>query len=138
MRVFTLGGVIKPGEAILDIVPARDELVIRAKITPDDADRIVPGMKAELKFPAFNYWGSREISGTLRTLSRDRIVENDGKDIYFAAEIVVDKATLPASILDRLTAGMTANVLIGTEPRTVADYLLRPLVERFQDSMRER
>ena len=137
-RFFTVGGVIKPGEAIMDIVPTNDELVIRAKVAPDDADRIVPGMKAELKFPAFKYWGGRQISGTLRSLSRDRIVENDGKDVYFAAEVLVDKATLPASILERLTAGMTANVLIATEQRTVADYLLQPLVERFEDGMRER
>lgn len=76
--------------------------------------------------------------GTLRSLSRDRVVENEGKDAYFAAEILVDKATLPQKISGKLMAGMTANVIISTEPRTVADYLLRPLLERFEDSMRER
>jgi HlyD family type I secretion membrane fusion protein len=138
MKVFTIGGVIRPGEPILDIVPSNDELVVQAKIAPDDADRVVEGMQAELKFPAFSYWGSHEIAGTLRSLSRDRIVENEGKDVYFAAEILVDKATLPPSIEKKLTAGMTANVLIKTEARTAADYLLRPLIERFEESMRER
>jgi HlyD family type I secretion membrane fusion protein len=138
MRVFTIGGVIRPGDPILDIVPAKDELVVQAKIRPDDVDRIAPGMKAELKFPAFNYWGGREISGTLRSVSRDRIVGNEGKDVYFAAEILVDKSTLPTRIADKLTAGMTAYAVVATEPRTVADYLLSPLRERFDRSLRER
>lgn len=138
LKVFTIGGVIRPGDPILDLVPAKDDLVIRAKIQPDDVDRIAPDMGAELKFPAFNYWGGQSIRGTVRTISRDRIVENEGKDVYFAAEILVDKTTLPPQIEGRLLAGMTANVLISTGPRTLADYLLRPLVERFEKSLRER
>jgi HlyD family type I secretion membrane fusion protein len=138
MKVFTIGGVIRGGEPVLAIVPEKDDLVVQAKINPDDADRITPGMEAELKFPAFGSWGEHAIKGTLRSLSRDRIVENEGKDVYFAAEILVDKSNLPASIANKLTAGMTANVLVKTEPRTVATYLLRPLAERFDRSLRER
>jgi HlyD family type I secretion membrane fusion protein len=138
LKVFTIGGVIRPGEPILDIVPAKDELVVRAKIRPDDIDRVTPGMTAELKFPAFHYWGGDVITGTLRSLSRDRIVDDQGRDVYFAAEVLVDKGTLPAQIDGKLMAGMTADVLIKTEPRTVANYLLRPLVARFEKSMRER
>jgi HlyD family type I secretion membrane fusion protein len=138
LKIFTIGGVVRPGEAILDLVPLRDELVVRAQIPPDDADRVSPDMRAELKFPAFNYWGERAIVGTVRSISRDRIVENDGKTVYFAAEIVVDRSTLPEYINARLLAGMSANVLVSTGKRTVADYLVRPLFERFDKSMRER
>jgi HlyD family type I secretion membrane fusion protein len=138
LKVFTVGGVIKPGDPILDLVPVKDELVVRAQISPDDIDRVSPNMSAELKFPAFNYWGKKAIRGTVRSISRDRIVENDGKTIYFAAEIVVDRTTLPPMISGKLLAGMTSNVLIETGKRTVADYLVRPLVERFDKSMRER
>jgi len=138
MKIFTVGGVIRPGDPILDIAPVRDDLVVQAKIRPDDVDRVAPGMGAELRFPAFNYWGEKAIRGSVRAISRDRIASEDGKDVYFAAEVVVDRSTLPAAIADRLLAGMTANVLISTGQRTVADYLARPLVERFERSMRER
>jgi HlyD family type I secretion membrane fusion protein len=138
MKFFTVGGVVRPGDAILDLVPANDELVVRAQVPPDDVDRISPNMSAELKFPAFNYWGDKAIRGTVRSISRDRIVENEGKTVYFAAEIVVDRSTLPPYINSKLLAGMTSNVIISTGPRTVADYLIRPLVERFDKSMRER
>jgi HlyD family type I secretion membrane fusion protein len=138
MKFFTIGGVVRPGDPILDIVPANDDLVVRAQIPPDDVDRVSPNMIAELKFPAFHYWGDKAIRGTVRSISRDRIVENEGKTVYFAAEIVVDRSTLPAYINAKLLAGMASNVIISTGPRTVADYLLRPLAERFDKSMRER
>jgi HlyD family type I secretion membrane fusion protein len=138
MKIFTIGGVVRPGDPILELVPMKDELVVQAQIQPDDVDRVSPGMIAELKFPAFNYWGEKAILGKIRSISRDRIVENDGKNVYFATEIVVDKSTLPPNISSRLLAGMTSNVIISTGQRTVADYLVRPLVERFEKSMRER
>jgi HlyD family type I secretion membrane fusion protein len=138
LKFFTIGGVVRPGDPILDLVPMNDELVVRAQIQPDDVDRVSPDMIAELKFPAFNYWGDKAIRGTVRSISRDRIVENDGKTVYFAAEIVVDRSTLPAYINSKLLAGMSSNVIVSTGPRTVANYLIRPLAERFDKSMRER
>lgn len=138
MKVFTVGGVIRPGEPILDIAPVNDDLVVRAQILPDDVDRVAAGMEAELRFPAFNYWGARKITGHVRSISRDRIVENEGRNVYFAAEIVVDRSTLPADVVARLIAGMTANAIILTGRRTVADYLLKPILERFDRSLRER
>src|SRR6185312_7542128 len=101
----------RPGAAILDLIPANDELVVKAQVPPDDVDRVSPNMSAELKFPAFNYWGDKAIRGTVRSISRDRIVENEGKTVYFAAEIVVDRATLPPYINSKLLAGMTSNVI---------------------------
>ena len=138
LRVFTVGGVVRPGESILDIAPLNDALVIRAKISPADADRVSPGMGAEIKFPSFSYWGSDVIRGTIQSLSRDRIVDAPARDIYVAGEVVVDRATVPRDILTRLTAGMPADVVLPTGERTVAEYLLRPLAERWQSSMRER
>jgi HlyD family type I secretion membrane fusion protein len=138
MRVFTMGGVIRPGDPILDIAPDNDELVIRARVDPNDADRVTTGMRSEIRFPAFNYWGEKVIRGTVRSLSRDRVVENNGKDVYFAAEIIVDKTTMPKEIEKNLSAGISADVIIITGERSVANYLLRPFVERFYHSMRER
>jgi HlyD family type I secretion membrane fusion protein len=138
MKFFTIGGVVRPGDPILDIIPSKDELVIQAQIKPDDADRVSTGMKSEIKFPAFNYWGAQIIRGNVRSVSRDRIVEADGKNIYFAAEVLVDRSTLPAAIDGRLLAGMSASVIISTGKRTVAEYLIKPITERFDRSMRER
>ncbi|HEX2885977.1 HlyD family type I secretion periplasmic adaptor subunit [Vineibacter terrae] len=139
MRIFTVGGVIRPGDPVLDIVPANDILVIQAKLSPLDVDRVSPGLMAEIRFPSFRYFGTDVVRGTLRSVSRDRLLEdNTNRDPYFAAEVTVDRASLPAEFGNRLTAGIPADVIIPTEGRTLMVYLLDPLFERFNKSLRER
>lgn len=138
MRIFTIGGVIRPGDPVLDIVPATDTLVIQAKVSPLDVDRVSPGMRAEIRFPSFRYFGADVITGSLRSVSRDRLIEDASREPYFAAEVTVDRSSIPAQFADRLTAGIPADVIIPTEPRTVMNYLLTPIYERFDKSMRER
>jgi HlyD family type I secretion membrane fusion protein len=138
LRIFTEGGVVRPGDPVLDLVPDSDTLVIRAKVSPLDVDRVAPGMPAELRFPSFRYFGSAVIRGTLKAVSRDRLLEPDNQTAYFAAEVTVDRAKLPPDIADKLSAGMPADVIIPTGERTVMTYLLAPILERFNTSMRER
>jgi HlyD family type I secretion membrane fusion protein len=138
LRAFTIGGVVKPGEPILDIAPANDDLVIRAKVNPNDADRVSVGLKAEIRFPGFHYWGSETIRGVVRSISRDRLIDDVGKDAYFATEVVVDKASIPTEIASKLSAGMTSDVIIVTGERSVGSYLIKPLVDRLSRSLRER
>jgi len=139
MRIFTVGGVIKPGDPVLDIVPVNDVLVIQAKLSPLDIDRVGPGLGAEIRFPSFRYFGADVIRGTLRSVSRDRLLEDTtNRDPYFAAEVTVDRSSIPREFADRLSAGIPADVIIPTEGRTVMVYLLDPIFERFNKSMRER
>lgn len=138
MRIFTVGGVIRPGDPVLDLVPATDVLVIQAKISPLDVDRVTPGMRAEIRFPSFRYFGADVITGSLRSVSRDRLLETDSREPYFAAEVTVDRASIPRVFADRLMAGIPADVIVPTEPRSVLEYLLKPILERFNKSMRER
>ena len=139
MRIFTIGGVIKPGDPVLDIVPVNDILVIQAKISPLDIDRVGPGLNAEIRFPSFRYFGADIIRGTLRSVSRDRLLEDtSNRDPYFAAEVTVDRSSIPQEFANRLSAGIPADVIIPTEGRTVMVYLLDPILERFNKSMRER
>jgi HlyD family type I secretion membrane fusion protein len=138
LRIFTEGGVVRPGDPILDLVPASDVLVIRAKISPLDVDRVSVGMAAELRFPAFRYFGSEVVRGVVRTISRDRLLEADGQNAYFAAEVTVDRGLVPAEMLGKLSAGMPADVILPTGERTVMSYLMAPIFERFNMSMRER
>jgi HlyD family type I secretion membrane fusion protein len=138
LRIFTIGGVIRPGDPVLDLVPASDDLVIQAKISPIDVDRVLAGMRAEIRFPSFRYFGADVIHGTLRSVSRDRLLEENKRDAYFAAEVTVDRASIPGEFASRILAGIPADVIVPTEARTVLDYLLSPIFERFNKSMRER
>ncbi len=73
MRIFTVGGVIRPGDPIMDLVPTSDDLVIRAKVSTLDIDRIQSGMDAEVRFPSFRTFGLPVIRGNVVAISRDRL-----------------------------------------------------------------
>jgi HlyD family type I secretion membrane fusion protein len=138
MRVFTVGGVIRPGDPIMDIVPTSDDLVIRARISPLDVDRVQSEMEAEVRFPSFRALGLPVIRGKIVAISRDRLLDEVTKDSYFDAQINIGRKDLPESIAPKLSAGMPAEVVITTGERNVFDYLVSPLIERFHTSMRER
>jgi HlyD family type I secretion membrane fusion protein len=138
MRIFTVGGVARPGEPLLDIVPTSDDLVIRAKVQPLDADRVNPDMVAEVRFPSFRALGLPVIRGRVAAISRDRLIDDITKEPYFDAQINVGRNEVPQVVADRLSAGMPAEAIIPTGERTVLNYLVAPITERFSTSMRER
>ena len=142
LKMFTIGGVIKPGDAILDIVPSSDTLVVRAKVLPIDVDRILTGENVEIRVPQFMKFELKPIMGTVRSISRDSIVDAPGPSgqapTYFAVEVAVDRASIPEEIRDRMISGMTVDTIIRTQERTVLSYLVAPLRNRLAKSMRER
>ena len=142
LKVFTIGGVIKPGDPILDIVPLTDTLVVRAKVVPIDVDRILTGEHVEIRVPQFTRFELRPIEGVVRSISRDSIIDPQGTATlatpYYAVEVAVDRASIPEAFRDRLVAGMTVDTIIRTQERTVLSYLVAPLSNRLAKSMHER
>jgi S-layer protein transport system membrane fusion protein len=143
LRIFTIGGVIKPGDPILDLVPQSDTLVVRAKVMPVDIDRIGPGMKVDIRVPQFLKFEIKPIEGVVRSVSRDSMVDqtpgaSNPQLPYFAIEVAVDRAGIDEELRDRLTAGMMVETIIRTQERTVLSYLTAPLRNRLAKSMRER
>jgi S-layer protein transport system membrane fusion protein len=142
LKVFTIGGIIRPGDPILDIVPSSDTLVVRAKVLPIDVDRILTGEKVEIRVPQFMKFELRPIEGVVRSISRDSIADaptaaGPGPS-YFAVEVAVDRASIPEEIRERMISGMTVDTVIRTQQRTVLSYLVAPLRNRIAKSLRER
>lgn len=143
MRIFTVGGVIKPGDPILDIVPLSDTLVVRARVTPTDIDRILPGMKVEIRVPQFMRYQLDPIYGYVRSVSHDTVVDQTAptaaqQQPYFAVEVAVGRNAIPEVARDRITAGMIVDAIILTQERTVLSYLIGPIRDRLDKSLRER
>lgn len=139
MRVFTIGGVIRPGDPILDIVPQTEEFVVRARVMPDDIDRVQVGMEAEIRPSSLMKFQREIVRGTIRYVSRDIIPEqNPNIPSAYAIEATVKKDTVPEDIRDKLVAGMDATVIIPTRSRSVLQYFLSPLLDNLSASLRER
>lgn len=138
LRFHTVGGVIGPGQPILDIVPRDDELVIEARVSPMDIDTVHVGLRARVILPAYRQRNLPLIEGTVRTLSADRLIDSANGQAYFQARVAVDREALQAIGKGlELTPGMPAEVFIMTGERTAFDYFVGPFLESLRRSFRE-
>ncbi|WP_269715377.1 HlyD family type I secretion periplasmic adaptor subunit [Caulobacter sp. NIBR2454] len=137
LRVFTVGAVIRPGEAMVDVAPQDEALLIHAQFAPTDVDNIHNGMRAEVRLSSFHSRKIPVLEGTIMSISRDRITSEDGKTAYFLAIVRVDQSNLPKEVADKLSAGMPAEVIVPTGERTMLQYLFEPLSNTLRKTMRE-
>jgi HlyD family secretion protein len=138
MRFKTNGGVLKPAEPILDIVPAEDILLIDARVSPVDIDVVRVGLQAKVQLTAYSGRSMPRLNGIVRTVSADRIVDEGSRQPYYLARVHVDREEirqLHAGV--DLIPGMPAEVLIVTGQRTMAEYLFQPFLDALWRSFRE-
>jgi HlyD family secretion protein len=136
LKFFTVSGVIKAGEPLLEIVPERDRFIVQAHVSPHDTESLIPGMRAEIRFTAFRTNVLPLIMGHVESVSRDRLIDETTRQPYFLTQIIVED--VPREVRERLVAGMPADVLLPTGERTVLDYLVRPLKDRINSALREK
>jgi HlyD family type I secretion membrane fusion protein len=134
----TPGGVVKPGETILELVPDQDQLVIEAHVRPQDIDGVAVDAPARVRLTAYSSRRTPSLGGRVETVSPDRIIDRDGKSAYFLARVVVNIDSLAKSDGLKLYPGMPAVVFIETGRETMLDYLLTPLFYGIERGMRER
>ncbi|QXH48970.1 HlyD family type I secretion periplasmic adaptor subunit [Pseudomonas xanthosomatis] len=137
LAVHTVGGVISPAETVMQIVPVDDELLVEARVSPQDIDQVVLGQQALLRFSAFNRATTPEVAGRVVRLSADLVTDPQSGLGFYRAGIHIDKAELRK--LDGLTLipGMPVESMIQTGRRTVLSYLLKPVGDHAQRAFRE-
>ena len=143
LSVFTVGGVIAPGQKLMDIVPGAAGLVIEARVNPNDADDIRTGQEVEVKFPSLHDRTLPVLKGTLTKVSADSFADEKTGQRYFTAEATVPEATLERLKLAengqfQLKPGLPAQVLIPLRKRTALQYLIQPLTDSIWRSFREK
>jgi len=134
LSVHTVGAVIAPGQKLMDIVPREDQLVVEARLRPQDVDKVMQGSQAEIRFSAFDRRTTPELSGQVTTVSADRMTEQQGQDPYYAVRISVPAKEIARLGDLQLRAGMPAEVFIHTGERTALNYLMKPLTDALRRS----
>ena len=142
VRITTLGGVIRPGEEVMQIVPLEDDLVIQAKVSPADIAFLKPGQDVAVKIDAYDYTVYGELSGKLTYISADTLSEDlrQGEQPYYRAQV----RTLGRQFSGRpdekleIQPGMTATIEVKTGQRTVLQYLTKPVIKTLSQSLGER
>ncbi len=136
--INTLGGVVKPGEPIMEIVPLDDTLLVEARIRPADVAFLHPGQKAMVKVSAYDFSIYGGLDGVLEQISADTIEDKRG-EFYYQVKVRTPKT----SIVYRgeelpIMPGMMTTVDIMTGKKTVLNYLLKPLLKAKQNALREK
>ncbi len=137
LRVTAPGEAIGPRQPILDVVPAREQLVIEARIRPEDIAYVRKDSPAEVRVTAFDARTMPLLAGKVVFVSPDRVAKPDSGESWFTAIVEVDAAGLKDHPHVRLQAGMPAELYVTTPARTVVAYLAQPLVGFASRAMRE-
>ncbi len=137
LSVHTQNGVIAPGTAILDIVPGDAELIIEARVSPNDIDRVAVGLQAEVRFSAFKQSQTPKMDGRVIQLSADRFVDPQKGDAYYIALVELTPESRKDLGKLQLVPGMPAEVLINTGERTLFEYLAQPATNAFARALTE-
>jgi len=136
--VNTIGGVLKPGMDILEIVPAEDRLLVEAEIKPQDIAFLYPGLKAVVKVTAYDFAIYGGLDGKLVHISADTIT-NERDEEFYVVRILTDQNYLGSEDNKKeIIAGMTAQVDIITGKKTIMQYLLKPILKAKNNALRER
>ena len=144
VRVNTIGGVIQPGEHILEIVPLEDQLLVETRIKPSDIAFLRPGLAATVKVSAYDYGIYGGLKGKIDLISPDTLKDDQrapsGRpdDNYYRVLVLTDSSTLAVGGKQLpIIPGMTATVEIRTGEKTILDYLLKPIF-KMREAFRER
>lgn len=137
LQVHTLGGVITPGMRILDVVPEGDDLIIEARVSPTDIDRVAIGQNATIRFSTFGMGSVPTIYGSVINLSADILTDEALGFAYYLARVEVSPEGLEGLGDLSLMPGMPAEVFIATGSRTLFEYLSKPLSNALARSLRE-
>jgi HlyD family type I secretion membrane fusion protein len=135
LSVFTPGGVIKPGETLMQIVPQGEALIVESRIKPQDVDAVQVGQDAEVQFVAFARSAPR-LKGAITYVSADAVVDAQGATFY-QARVAIPPGELKRLGELKLVPGMPTETIVQTRKRTILGYLTSPVLEVFSRAFRE-
>jgi HlyD family type I secretion membrane fusion protein len=139
MMAHTIGGVITPGQGIMNIVPLNVELIVEAKVMPQDRDRVRENLNVSLMFTAFDTKRTPVIEGKVILISADRLMDEASRTPYYLCKVRLTEKGIRQLGDHHLQPGMPVQVTIrGDHNRTLMDYLIKPLFDRISITFKER
>jgi HlyD family secretion protein len=136
LRAETIGGIVRPGEKILDIVPEEDALVIEARLSPNDIDVVAVGQIARVHLTPYSARTMAPLEGHLVRISPDAKVDEATRETYYEVRIEVDPDMLERMATKvEMTPGMPAEVFILTGEQSLFSYMAAPVTSSFRKGL---
>lgn len=127
----SIGSVIAPGEEVIELLPTAQELVVDARLRPQDIDAVKVGQAARLRLSALNMRLTPDVSGKVALVSADRLIDEATQEPYYRARVkIADQLPEPVT-KEQLYPGMPVEAFINTGERTFLEYLARPILDSF-------
>ncbi|WP_153916345.1 HlyD family type I secretion periplasmic adaptor subunit [Shewanella sp. TC10] len=138
LHINTLGGVVQPGEEIIEIVPSEDQLLIETKITPQDIAFLHPGLPAIVKVTAYDFTRYGGLKGTVEHISADTSQDEEG-DSFYTIRVRTEESNLIKNDGTKMPIipGMLTSVDVITGKRTILEYILNPILRAKETALRE-
>ncbi len=138
LLVNTIGGVIQPGSDLVEIVPLDENLLVEARIRPQDIAFLHPGQEAMVKFTAYDYTIYGGLKAELEQIGADTVTDDEGNSFY-EIKLRTNKSHLGTEESPLLIIpGMVASVDIITGKKSILSYLLKPIIRARAEALRER
>lgn len=138
LRYTTIGGVVRPGEAVMDIVPDRQQFIISARVRPIDIENVVVGLPTEVRLLPYSGRKVPMLIGHVVSVSEDAIVPAEpGAQPYYAVEIELNDSEELKNMDIKLLSGMPTDTYIILGERSLFSYLIQPFADSFRRSFRE-
>ncbi|MEH2622655.1 HlyD family secretion protein [Bradyrhizobium sp. AZCC 1719] len=138
LTVHTIGGVIRGGDTVMEVVPDSDDLQIEARLQPNDIDQVRKGQQAFVRFSAFNQRVTPQLIGQVSYVSPDTTRDQQTGTSYFTVRIMLPEEERRRLAGLQLSSGMPAEVFMQTGSRTMLSYLFKPILDQFQRAFVER
>jgi HlyD family secretion protein len=138
LSAHTIGGVIRAGDAIMEVVPDSDDLQIEARLQPNDIDQVRSGQKAFVRFSAFNQRVTPQLIGIVSYISADTSHDQQTQAPYFTVRVTLPEDERRRLAGLQLVSGMPAEVFMQTGSRTMMSYLLKPITDQLRRAFVER
>jgi protease secretion system membrane fusion protein len=133
----TVGGVISPGQKLLDIVPANSPMLLETRVQPNLIDRVRAGMLVDVRFTSFSHAPQLVVQGKLMSVSGDLLTDPQTNAPYYLARVAVTPDGIKALGKHQMQPGMPVEVVFRTGERSLLTYLLHPLSKRLASAMKE-
>jgi HlyD family type I secretion membrane fusion protein len=135
LHLHTAGGVLQPGETILELVPDSNRYVFDLRINPDDIDVVYTGQPARIRLSAYNARTTPQLDGKLVHVSADRLTDPGTGAHYFSGRVIPSSYGIDQQ--PTLVPGMHADVYLVTAERSVLDFILDPIIRTTEKAARE-
>lgn len=138
LAVQTVGGVVQPGQKLMDVVPEEQALLLEAHVAPSLIDKVYAGLPADIRFSTFAHSPQLVVAGKVVSVSGDLLTDPQNPQVaYYLARVSVTPEGIKTLGKRQMQPGMPAEIIIKTGERSLLTYLLHPLTKRLAASMKE-